>query len=137
MDINTFDPQRDEMQIVALSMNFHPLDMPKRKFVTGAQERRLYRSKQADPKPFGIFKTIQLDLEKGDMVRDFLALNKIEILPWDNFKLIKKPFRSMNAHEKSLMDRLAHISSGDDRDFVLLRAAFTANREQLLPKYFK
>jgi uncharacterized protein (DUF1778 family) len=41
----------------------------------------------------------------------------------------------MRKDEKALMDRLAQISSGDDRDFVLVRAAFAANEGFLLPRY--
>jgi hypothetical protein len=77
-----------------------------------------------------------LGFVKGNMIRDFLALNKVEILPWDNFMLINKSTIKMNKEEMKLMDRLAQISSGEDRDFVLLRAAFATNQEQLLPNYF-
>lgn len=130
------DPQLDALQREALSIDFDPLDMPHTKFVTGGQAWGRCRAKRVDPNRFGIFNMRGLDFVKGDLIRDFLALNKIEILPWDNFKLIAKSFRDMNAQEKDLMDRLAHISSGEDQDFVLLRAAFTTNQGRLLPEYF-
>jgi hypothetical protein len=110
--------------------------MPRTKFVTGSQAWTRCRAKHVDPNRFGIFNMRGLDFVKGDLIRDILALNKIEILPWDNFKLIDKSFRKMNAEEKDLMDRLAHISSGEDQDFVLLRAAFITHQGRLLPDYF-
>ena len=130
------DPQLDALQCEALSIDFDPLDMPRTKFVTGGQAWARCRAKLVDPNRFGIFNMRGLDFVKGDLIRDFLALNKIEILPWDNFKLIAKSFRDMNAEEKALMDRLATISSGEDRDFVLLNAAFITHQDRLLPEYF-
>ena len=130
------DPQLDPFQIEKLGIDFDPLDMPRTKFVTGGQAWELCRTKRVDPKRFGIFRMRGLDFVKGDLIRDFLALNKVEILPWDNFMLINTSIIRMSQEEKDLMDRLARISTGEDRDFVLLRAAFAANQEKLLPKYF-
>jgi hypothetical protein len=130
------DPQLDALQCQVLSIDFDPLDMPRANFVTGGQAWTRCRAKRVDPNRFGIFNMRGLDFVKGDLIRDFLALNKIEILPWDNFKLIAKSFREMNAEEKGLMDRLATISSGQDQDFVLLRAAFITHQGRLLPDYF-
>ena len=130
------DAQLDPFQIETLKIDFDPLDMPHTKFVTGPQAWQRCRRRKVDPNRFGIFNMHGLDFVKGDLIRDFLALNKIEILPWDNFMLINKKFRDMTPNEKSLMDRMASISTGDDRDFVLLRAAFVTNQEKLLPQYF-
>jgi len=132
----TVDSQLDALQVETLSIDFDPLDMPPGKFITGAQAWLLCRSKAADPNLFGIFNMKGLDFVKGNLIRDFLALNKIEILPWDNFLLIEKKYSKMDPAEKELMDRLAAISSGEDRDFLLARAAFTANKSQILPPYF-
>jgi len=131
------DPQLDDLQIEALKIEFDPLDIPGTKFVTGPQAWLKCRARTVDPQRFGIFKMRGLDFVKGNLIRDFLALNKIEILPWDNFMLINTPFRRMKAEEKSLMNRLAKITTGADRDFVLLRAAFATNQDALLPDYFR
>lgn len=130
------DSQLDPLQIEALSITFDPLDMPKTKFVTGPQAWLRCREKKVDPSRFGIFRMRGLDFVKGNLIRDFLSLNKVEILPWDNFMLINKSFRKMTSAEKDLMDRLARISTGQNRDFLLLRAAFSVNRDLVLPKYF-
>jgi len=130
------DSQLDALQLKTLSIDFNPLDMPRTKFVTGGQAWQLCRSKQADPNHFGIFNIKGWDFVKGNLIRDFLALNKVEILPWDNFMLIEKSWLKMKPEERKLMDRLASISSGEDRDFLLCRAAFATNRDKLLPPYF-
>lgn len=130
------DPQIDAFQQEALSIGFNPLDIPHEKFITGGQAWLLCQSKAADPQHFGIFDMRGLDFIKGNVIRDFLALNKIEILPWDSYKLISTQLREMAAAEKRLINRLAQISSGEDRDFILLRAAFMSHQDDLLPDYF-
>jgi hypothetical protein len=60
-----------------------PLDMPPGRFVTACQACQLCRNGEADPNAFGMFEMHGLDFIQGNVVRDFLALNKDEILPWD------------------------------------------------------
>lgn len=131
------DPQLDAFQCEALSIDFNPLDMPQEKFVTGGQAWASCRSKAADPKRFGIFDMRGMDFIKANVILDFLALNKIELLPWDNFKLIAKNFDDMTKPEKELIDQLTHISSGEDRDFVLLRSALNTHQQHFLPDNFR
>ena len=130
------DPQLDEVQIEALGIDFDPLELPPGKFITGGQAWIRVRNNEADPYHFGIFNLSGFNFIKGNMIRDFLALNKIEILPWDNFGLIADKFQDMKPAEKRLTDKLAKISTGTDQDFVLLCAAYIAHQGQLLPSYF-
>ncbi|MBW6465873.1 MAG: hypothetical protein K0B06_05165 [Brevefilum sp.] len=79
----------------------------------------------------------QFDTLPADLPGIIAAIQGVMLhLPWDNFKLIAKSFGEMNAEEKGLMDRMATISSGEDQDFVLLRAAFITHQGRLLPDYF-
>lgn len=130
------DPQLDEVQIEALGIDFNPLELPPGKFITGGQAWIRVRKNAADPYLFGIFNLSGFNFIKGNMIRDFLALNKIETLPWDNFGLIADKFQDMKPAEKRLTDKLAKISTGTDQDFVLLRAVYIAHQGQLLPSYF-
>lgn len=130
------DGQLDELQINTLKVDFDTLDLPRTKFVTGSQAWQRCRARRVDPNRFGIFRMKGLDFVKGNMLRDFFALNKVEILPWDNFGPIGKSFTKMNKTELAQMDQLALVGSGEARDFVLQRATFISNRETLLPSYF-
>lgn len=78
------DAQLDEFQSRELAIDFDPLDMPPGKFLTGGQAWQLARSGAADPDQFGIFDMHGLWFIAGNVVRDLLSLNKIEILPWDH-----------------------------------------------------
>jgi hypothetical protein len=129
------DPQLDALQCEALGIDFDPLDMPREKFVTGGEAWTRCQEKGSDPELFGIFDMHGLDFIKGNVILDFLALNKIELLPWDDFKLIAKSFDEMSAVEKALMDQLAHISNTEPIDFDQLRTVFLTHQDQILPDY--
>ncbi len=77
------DSQLDPFQTETLKIKFDPLDVPPDKFLTAGKAWKMCRTGQADPDKFGIFDMHGLRFVWGDVVRDFLALNKIEILPWD------------------------------------------------------
>jgi len=77
------DPQLDSFQTEALNIKFNPLDVPPDEFLTAGKAWKMCRSGEADPDKFGIFDMHGLRFVWGNVVRDFLALNKVEILPWD------------------------------------------------------
>jgi hypothetical protein len=83
------DPQLDAVQQQALGIDFDPLDMPyhpntlESKFIPAGEAYRICLGGGADPEKFGIFDMHGMDFIRGNVVRDFLALNKLEILPWD------------------------------------------------------
>ena len=129
------DPQLDDLQCEALAIDFEPLDMPREKFVTGGEAWIRCQSKGADPDLFGIFDMHGVEFIIGNVIRDYLALNKIELLPWDDIKLLNKNFDEMNASEKALIDRIAYISTGEAQDFALARADFMTHQDQLVPDY--
>jgi hypothetical protein len=77
------DSQLDSFQTGALNIKFDPLDVPPDEFLTAGKAWKMCRAGKADPDKFGIFDMHGLRFVWGDVVRDFLALNKVEILPWD------------------------------------------------------
>ncbi len=78
------DAQLDTFQRQVLEIDFDPLDMPPGRFLTGGQAWQVCIAGEADPETFGIFEMHGLWFVEGDLLRDFLALNKLEILPWDH-----------------------------------------------------
>ena len=130
------DPQLDTLQCEALAIDFEPLDMPREKFVTGGEAWIRCQSKGADPDLFGIFDMHGVEFIIGNVIRDFLALNKIELLPWDDIKLLNKSFDEMSAPEKTLIDHIAHITAADAQDFAQVHSLFLTHQDQLLPDEF-
>ncbi len=118
------DAQIDALQRKELRLDFDPLDMPPGKFVLAGDAYQMCRAGQADPEKFGIFDMHGLDFIQGNVVREFLALNKVEILPWDwgwGF-LTPGPIGDL-----ALFDRLSALTLHADESFDELRAIFEAD----------
>lgn len=77
------DSQLDSFQLNALNIKFNPLDVPPDEFITAGKAWQMCRKDKADPNKFGILDMHGLMFIWGNVIRDFLALNKVEILPWD------------------------------------------------------
>ena len=77
------DPQLDSLQREVLGIDFDTCDMPAGRFVTGGEAWRRCRRGEADPESFGILDMKGLWFVCGDLLRDFLALYKVEILLLD------------------------------------------------------
>jgi hypothetical protein len=77
------DSELDASAIEFFNIEFDPLDVPSQEFMTAGKAWKLCRQGKADPDKFGIFDMYGIRFIWGDVVRDFLALNKVEILPWN------------------------------------------------------
>jgi hypothetical protein len=120
------DAQLDEFQQKQLAIQFNPLDMAPGMFVTGGRAWKKCREDKSDPQQYGIFDLRGLDFIAGDLVRDFLSLNKIEILPWDNWKLIKGE-KDFTSDHLELLDRMANLTENPDNNFDEIRQLFETN----------
>jgi hypothetical protein len=135
------DPQLDDLQCEALGIDFSPVDMPPGRFVSGGAAWQLARSGQADPDSFGIMDMHGLWFIRGDLVRDLLALNKIEILPWDPWGLMAvaedtaaedTAAEDTAAEEMALLDEIAALCVGGHEAFPRLRSLL-ASEQRLRP----
>jgi len=124
------DAQLDERMIDVLKPDFDPLDTPRDRFIVGGKAWQLCRSGAADPDDFGIFDMHGLEFVRGDLLRDFLAFNKIEILPWDGgwgYMVALEPEQVTPVYV--LMDRVAELiravdASASDEDLAAIRTLY-------------
>jgi hypothetical protein len=127
------DAQLDEMQRSVLEIDFDPCDLPPGRFVTGGEAWQRCRSGQADPDRFGIFDMHGQWFIRGDLVRDLLALNKIEILPWDPWGLMAGPDDETTPEDVALLDRIAALTLAGDEAFPEVRALYEGDARLRLP----
>jgi hypothetical protein len=127
------DSQLDAFQRGALGVDFDPLDLPPGRFLTGGDAWQLCRSGQADPDLFGIFDMHGLWFIRGNLVRDFLALLKIEILPWDCWGIIDKDEAALTAEDLALLDRLAELTAARHDRLSTLQALYEADDRLRMP----
>jgi hypothetical protein len=118
------DAQLDAFQRDALKVDFDPLDVPRDRFITGGDAWQRCRDGRADPATFGIHDMRGLWFIRGDLVRDFLALNKVDVLPWDHGW---GHLGEENPDAYPLMDRMARLCSEPDGSFDEIRALFAAD----------
>ncbi len=127
------DAQLDAFQQETLKTRFNTLDVPSYQFVSGGKAWLLCRSGQADPEKFGIFKMRGLDFIRGDLIRDFLALNRLEILPWDGFGLINKHASQLSEKDTELLDHLAGLTLQPDESFAEIQSLYANTPDLKIP----
>jgi hypothetical protein len=113
------DAQLDDLMLDVLKPDFDPLDVPRDRFIVGGQAWQLCRAGKADADHFGIFDMHGLWFVRGDLIRDFLAFSKIEILPWDgDWGYLAKPIDQVGGDDAdlALMDRIAALTLADDME---------------------
>ena len=123
------DAQLDALQRRVLHIGFDTLDMPPGQFITGGQAWLMCRRQGCDPERFGIFEWHGWDFIRGDLLRDVLALNNVEVLPWDDWAALATPVAQLSANELARLDYLAGLTAnpGGPDDFT--QAGFEALRE--------
>ncbi|MFS8111944.1 transglutaminase-like domain-containing protein [Rhizobium jaguaris] len=118
------DFQIDDLQRVALKLDFEPLDLPPGKFLSAGEAWQCCRAGNADPGIFGIFDESGFWFIAMNLVRDFAALNKVEMLPWDNWGPMPRPEEEISPVRLALFDRLAALTIEVDEHFGEVRALY-------------
>jgi hypothetical protein len=121
------DSQLDSFQTEALNIRFDPLDVPPDEFLTAGKAWKVCRSGKVDPDKFGIFDMHGLRFVWGDVVRDFLSLNKVEILPWDGgWGFLDQKLSDSLPDSETLMlyDRIAALTLEINEKFPEIRAYY-------------
>ena len=121
------DAQLDSIQVQYLKIDFDPHDLPEGKFVNGGQAWRLCRNGEADPDLFGIFDMKGLWFVQGDLVRDFMALNKLEVLPWDCNELMGGPEVETIPEDYKLLDQISDLIFSGDEAFGEIRLLYESD----------
>jgi hypothetical protein len=126
------DAQLDGFQRQTLGIDFDPLDVPRDRFIVAGQAWEMCRAGQADPACFGIFDMHGIWFIWGNVMRDFLAFNKVEILPWDWWE---SPYWSHalgdpppDQAERPLYDRLAALTLGGDESLAEIRDRYETDQ---------
>lgn len=118
------DAQIDDLQRQMLRIDFDTLDLPAGKFIVAGEAWRMIRQQGYDPEKFGIFDYHGVDFVRGNVFREVLAFNKIEVLPWDVWGLLETPFSDSTDAARELFDRAADLSAQSSPD---LRTFYAEN----------
>jgi hypothetical protein len=117
------DAQMDELQRAQLAIDFDVLDVPRDRFLIASDAWAQCRS-GTDPMKYGIFDLRGLWFVAGNVVRDFAALNNIEMLPWDVWGAMPRREEPLKDDQLALIDRVAVLTRAPDAAFAELQALY-------------
>src|SRR5207248_1038255 len=118
------DSQIDASQREILRLDMNLQDVPHDRFVVAGAAWQQCRSGRADPGAFGIFEMRGLWFIAGNVIRDFAALNNMELLPWDSWGAMTGPDAPIPDDTLTLLDRVSALTLDPDNRFDELRALY-------------
>ena len=130
------DAQLDAFQQEALGIDFDPLDMRPGAFVLAGEAWQMCRREEANPDDFGIFDMSGMEFIRGNVVRDLLSLNKVEILPWDWYigYLNDEAVNEQNRDQTyALFDQVSALTLGGEASFAELRELYETDANWHIP----
>ncbi len=127
------DAQLDSLQLDYLKIDFDPHDLPEGTFLSGAETWRSCRQGELDPQLCGIFDMKGLWFVQGNLVRDFMAMNKLEVLPWDCNEIMSGPDAEVSAEDYQLLDKIAELVLSGDGAFQEMRSLYEADERLRMP----
>jgi hypothetical protein len=110
-----------------------PVDLAPEDFLTGGEAWMAYRRGDADPATFGVFGTDNWGAAeiRGNAVKDLAALNKVEVLPWDEWGRMTEAYAGQTGTDyDELLDVLGQVCAEDQPERV---AALYAHEDLTVP----
>jgi Transglutaminase-like superfamily len=108
-------------------------DLRPGQFLSGGEAWLAYRAGQVDAATFGVYGTESFGPAEisGNTIKDLAALNKVEMLPWDEWGRMTAMYEGRTGADYDvLIDRIAAVCAADDPDEV---AALYASEDLAVP----
>jgi len=121
------DAQLDAVQIRTFKINFNPNDLPQGKYLSAGFVYKNCQNGNLDPNSYGVYEDFKGFWHvKENLIRDFLALNKIEILPWDHTSIMDNEKFPLEM-TKVLHDSIAILTTEEPVNLSKLHTIFNEN----------
>ncbi len=108
---------RIDPEIIGGSVLAEPEDLRPGQFLSGGEAWRALREGRIDAATFGVYGTSNFGPGeiRGNAVKDLAALNKVEMLPWDEWGRMDASYRGQTgADYDELIDAVADACAADD-----------------------
>ncbi len=69
----------------------------------------------------------------GDFIRDVASLNKMELLPWDSWGMMRGRDEDITEEDKAFLDRLAELTAGDVPEISKVRTLYESDPRLKVP----
>ena len=151
----SLDPVRSDPTNRQKIMQFNPRDLKPGEFISAGQAWKLCREGQETPANFGISCPIRpewgidslhgLWFVRGQLLRDFASLNKVETVPylvrickgldWQPWRLVGAKDHELTESDLLLLDEIAELTTDIDAHFDAIRAAYISHQDlNVLPE---
>ena len=129
------DAQIDSGQRRMLPIDFDVTDVPRDRFLIGADAWERCRAGDADPNRFGLSMINETGLwwVAGNLIRDAAALGNLELLPWDTWGAMPSPEDPIDDDLATFLDHLAVLTQKPDECFDELRALLATDSRVAVP----
>ncbi len=107
---------RTDAEIIDQPLLARPDDLQPGQFYSGGEAWLAYREGSIDAAKFGVYGTENFGPAEisGNAVRDLAALNRVEMLPWDEWGRMTESYQGKTgADYDDLMDRIAAATASD------------------------
>ncbi|XXY46011.1 transglutaminase domain-containing protein [Sorangium sp. So ce269] len=128
------DAQIDDVQGAALKPDFDVLDVPRDRFLVAGDAWAKCRAGEADPSKFGFLDMRGLWFIAGNVARDLAALNRMEMLPWDDWGATVGLDEPLRDDQLALFDRVAAVTRSPDARFAELRSLYEGDERLRVPQ---
>jgi len=112
---------RIDSEVLDQSVVANPQDLGFREFLTGGEAWVAYREGHIDAAHFGVCGTENWGPGeiRGNAIRDLAALNKVEMLPWDEWGRMDASYKGeTGADYDELLDTIAAVCASEDPSAV-------------------
>jgi hypothetical protein len=121
------DAQLDQYQCKELNVKFDPNDVPRDQFIVAGEAWQMARNGVIEPDQCGIFEWHGWWFIWGNVIRDLLSFNKIELLPWDIIPGcmthdLDEPL--VKGAELAFYDSIANLTMAGDIAYPVLKAIY-------------
>ena len=120
----TVDAQLDAIHCQGYGVTFDPCDVPADQYLTGARAWQECRGGRMDPQSFGFSRWTGMGYLRHVLLRDLLALNKREGLPWEDAGLPVGDEGTVTDEDCARLDEIAALAVAGDGSFAALRSAY-------------
>ncbi len=108
---------RIDSEIPGQTVLTRPEDLAPGEFLTGGEAWTAFRKGEIDAATFGVYGTENWGAAeiRGNAVKDLAALNKIEMLPWDEWGRMTEAYQGRTGPDyDQMLDTLAAVCADDD-----------------------
>ena len=136
------DPQIDAKQREFMKIDFNTLDMPKGRFVIAGEGFQRYRDGDVPAEDFGVYgdgrwNAMGWTMAMESVTCDMLALNKVELLPWDTPPFAEKAEDEMSPEDMALIEKAAQLTVNVDTRWHEMREFYEKHPAFHMPDGFE